>query len=182
MQGCDAAKFVSLRVELDFIFCSSLALLLRKMTTAASYVTRALLVLGAIMNSLIALKYIAGSKASTVDRRPDREIVQAGVHRRRPGRDGGVRRRRVHQRLRRQRRAAFAFDDTAAATVLLIFAIVFMLIMSAMRSFYMDPKLYLEGATKKASGLQTIIGVVCLISAIATLSQPPPPPTHTAGA
>ena len=78
--------------------------------------------------------------------------------------------------------AAFAFDDTAAATVLLIFAIVFMLIMSAMRSFYMDPKLYLEGATKKASGLQTIIGVVCLISAIATLSQPPPPPTHTAGA
>ena len=46
----------------------------------------------------------------------------------------------------------------------------------------MDPKLYLEGATKKASGLQTIIGVVCLISAIATLSQPPPPPTHTAGA
>ena len=66
--------------------------------------------------------------------------------------------------------------------LLLIFAIVFMLIMSAMRSFYMDPKLYLEGATKKASGLQTIIGVVCLISAIATLSQPPPPPTHTAGA
>ena len=37
------------------------------MTSAASYVTRALLVLGAIMNSLIALKYIAGSKASTVE-------------------------------------------------------------------------------------------------------------------
>ena len=43
------------------------AWLLRKMTSAASYVTRALLVLGAIMNSLIALKYIAGSKASTVE-------------------------------------------------------------------------------------------------------------------
>ena len=95
------------------------------MTSAASYVTRALLVLGAIMNSLIALKYIAGSKASTVE-----SLGPIGK----------------------------------------------------LFTFYMDPKLYLEGATKKASGLQTIIGLVCLISAIATLSQPPPPPTHTAGA
>ena len=98
------------------------------MTSAASYVTRALLVLGAIMNSLIALKYIAGSKASTVE-----SLGPIGKLFKPEYIDRGL---------------------------------------GAMAAF----------ATKKASGLQTIIGVVCLISAIATLSQPPPPPTHTAGA
>ena len=68
-RGCgDAANFFGeSRDSSKLIFECANPRCLRKMTSAASYVTRALLVLGAIMNSLIALKYIAGSKASTVE-------------------------------------------------------------------------------------------------------------------
>ena len=183
-RGCgDAANFFGeSRDSSKLIFECANPRCLRKMTSAASYVTRALLVLGAIMNSLIALKYIAGSKASTVESLgPIGKLFKPEYIDRGLGAMAAFAGVAYINVCVVNVVAAFAFDDTAAATVLLIFAIVFMLIMSAMRSFYMDPKLYLEGATKKASGLQTIIGVVCLISAIATLSQPPPP-THTAGA
>ncbi len=115
-------------------------LTLRKMTSAASYVTRVLLVLGAIMNSLIALKYIAGSKASTVESLgPIGKLFKPEYIDRGLGAMAAFAGVAYINVCVVNVVAAFAFDDTAAATVLLIFAIVFMLIMSAMRSFYMDP-------------------------------------------
>ena len=111
------------------------------MTSAASYVTRALLVLGAIMNSLIALKYIAGSKASTVESLgPIGKLFKPEYIDRGLGAMAAFAGVAYINVCVVNVVAAFAFDDTAAATVLLIFAIVFMLIMSAMRSFYMDPQ------------------------------------------
>ena len=99
------------------------AWLLRKMTSAASYVTRALLVLGAIMNSLIALKYIAGSKASTVESLgPIGKLFKPEYIDRGLGAMAAFAGVAYINVCVVNVVAAFAFDDTAAATVLLIFA------------------------------------------------------------
>ena len=124
-RGCgDAANFFGeSRDSSKLIFECANPRCLRKMTSAASYVTRALLVLGAIMNSLIALKYIAGSKASTVESLgPIGKLFKPEYIDRGLGAMAAFAGVAYINVCVVNVVAAFAFDDTAAATVLLIFA------------------------------------------------------------